>query len=152
MSDLAVEKFDQQHDFDQYVGQLDLDLHPSWQKAWEEQDVDRFEKILHYFGADCSKGYKFEQVLYRARRTDLNPSQQVERGLIVRFKERTDKWWKDNMMCVEDIVRHTQNSIRATGMRQALNEDSALHEVMMEQASKFVTCVEIKCNMNEDVK
>lgn len=145
MSEMAQEKFDQAHDFDQYIGFLDLDTHPKWAEIWEEQDEERFKKVLHYFGADTTQGFGFDQCIYRARRTDLTPSQQVEFGIVVRFKERTDKWWVDNMMSIEDIVRHTQNSIRATGMRQTLNEDSPLHEVMMEQAAKYAVVVDIKC-------
>lgn len=145
MSELAKEKFDQDHSFDQFIGQLDLDLHPRWKEAWVNQDKDLLEKILHYFGADVSHGYAFEQVIYRARRTDLYPSQQVERGLIVRFKERTDPWWVKHMMSIEDIVRHTESSIRATGMRLCMNEETPMNDVMMEAASKLVTIVDIKC-------
>lgn len=151
MAESAVEKFDQDHDFDQYIGQLDLDTHPKWNQAWETQDKELFEKIIHYFGADITQGYLFEQVLYRARRTDLTPSQQVEHGLVVRFKERTDAWWVKHMMSIEDIVRHTQNSIRATGMRQCMNEDTPMNDVMMEQAAKMLVVVDIKCNDEKEV-
>lgn len=150
MSEQAVEKFDQEHYFDQYIGFLDLDTHPKWQEIWDEQDEDRFKKVIAYFGADVEQGFMFDQCIYRARRTDLTPSQQVEFGMVVRFKERTDKWWVDNMMSIEDVVRHTQNSIRATGMRTGLNEDSPLHEVMMEQATRHAMIVDIKCDMGEE--
>lgn len=149
MSELAVEKFDQEHDFDQYIGFLDLDTHPKWLEIWQAQDEARFKKVLHYFGADTEQGFMFDQCIYRARRSDLTPSQQVEFGMVVRFKERTDKWWQNNMMCIEDVVRHTQNSIRATGMREALNEDSSLNDLMIEQAAKFAINVDIKCDMGE---
>jgi hypothetical protein len=144
MSELAVEKFDQPHDFDQYLGQLDMELHPLWEKAWIGQDKEAFETILHDMGADLAHGYDFRVCLHRAR-----TSNKVEYGVRVGFRERTDKWWVDNMMATSDIVRNTHNSLRATGMRQCLNEDSALNEVMMDQAAKYAVVVDIKCSEKE---
>jgi hypothetical protein len=144
MSELAVEKFDQPMEFDQYLGQLDMERHPLWEKAWLGQDQKAFEKILHDLGADLDFGYDFRVCLYRSRMTN-----KVEYGVRVGFRERSDKWWTDNMMDTSDIVRNTHDSIRATGMRQCLNEDSALNEVMMEQAAKFVTLVDIKVDLSE---
>lgn len=145
MSEMAREKFDQPHDFDQYLGQLDMERHPLWEKAWIGQDKKAFETILSDLGADLKYGYEFNVCLYRSRMTN-----KVEYGVRVMFKERTDKWWVTNMMATSDIVRQTHDSIRATGMRQAINEDSPLHEVMMEQASKYAVVVDIKCDMSEE--
>jgi hypothetical protein len=144
MSEQAVEKFDQPHDFDQYLGQLDMERHPLWEKAWIGQDQVAFEKILHDLGADLAFGYEFNVCLYRSRMTN-----KVEYGVRVSFRERSDKWWTTNMMDTSDIVRNTHDSIRATGMRMGLNEDSPLNEVMMEQAAKFVTLADIKVDMSE---
>jgi hypothetical protein len=144
MSEMAVEKFDQAHDFDQYLGQLDMERHPLWEKAWIGQDKEAFEQILHDLGADLTYGYEFRVCLYRSRMTN-----KVEYGVRVGFRERSDKWWTTNMMATSDIVRNTHNSLRATGMRLAINEDSALHEVMMEQAERYAVVVDIKVDMNE---
>lgn len=144
MSELRKEKFDQPMEFDQYLGQLDMENHPLWKKAWIEQDKEAFEQILKDLGADLDYGYDFRVCLYRSRMTN-----KVEYGVRVGFKERTDKWWTSNMMDASDIVRNTHDSIRATGMRQALNEDSPLNEVMMEQAAKYAVVVDIKVDMSE---
>lgn len=144
MSEMAKERFDQPMEFDQYLGQLDMELHPLWEKAWIGQDKEAFETILHDMGADLSYGYEFNVCLYRARTTN-----KVEYGVRVMFRERTDKWWVDNMMDTSDIVRNTHDSIRATGMREALNEDSPLNDVMMDQAAKYAVMVDIKCDMSE---
>lgn len=144
-NDPRKEKFDQPMEFDQYLGQLDMERHPLWDKAWKGQDQKAFEKILQDLGADLDYGYEFTVCLYRSRMTN-----KVEYGVRVSFKERTDKWWTDNMMGTSDIVRNTKDSIRATGMRQGLNEDSALNEVMMEQAAKYAVVVDIKVDMSED--
>lgn len=144
MSKLRKEKFDQPMEFDQYLGQLDLERHPLWEKAWLGQDQQAFEKILHDFGADLDFGYDFRVCLYRSRM-----SNKVEYGVRVGFTERTDKFWLDNMMGISDIVRKTKSSIRATGMRETLNEDSPLNDVMMEQAQRYAINVDIKCDLGE---
>lgn len=145
MSKPAKEKFDQPMEFDQYLGQLDMEQHPLWEKAWVGQDQEAFEQVLHDLGADLNYGYHFNVCLYRSRMTN-----KVEYGMRVSFRERTDKVWMDSMMCVSDIVRNTKNSIRATGMRETLNEDTPLNEAMMEQASKLVTLADIKVDMSKE--
>lgn len=147
MAEQANEKFDQPHDFDQYLGQIDMELHPLWETAWIGQDQKAFEEILFDLGADLKHGYDFRVCLYRSRMTN-----KVEYGVRVGFKERQDKWWVSNMMDASDIVRNTHDSIRATGMRQCLNEDSPLNEVMMEIAAKQAIIVDIKCNDSKEVK
>lgn len=144
MSELRTEKFDQPMEFDQYLGQLDMERHPLWNQAWVGQDKEAFEKILYDLGADLGYGYDFRVCLYRSRMTN-----KVEYGVRVGFRERTDNWWVDNMMGVSDIVRHTHDSIRATGMREAMNEDSPLNDVMMEIAAKHAVVFDIKVDMSE---
>jgi hypothetical protein len=128
---LRKERFDQIGEFDNFLGQLDMELHPLWNKAWIGQDQKAFEQILHDMGADLSYGYDFRVCLYRAR-----TSNKVEYGVRVSFKERTDKWWVSNMMDASDIIRNTKCSIRATGMRESLPEDSPLFEVMVNVAAQ----------------
>lgn len=147
MSELRKEKFDQVMEFDQYLGHLDLERHPLWTDAWIGQDQNKFEQVLYEMGADTKYGYEFTVCNYMPR-----TSNRSEYGMRVSFKERTDKWWTDNMMCTSDIVRNTHNSLRATGMRQCLNEDSALNEVMMDQAAKYAVVVDIKCDLTGDLK
>lgn len=149
MSEMAVEKFDQVPLFDHFIGFLDLDTHPKWKEIWDSQDEERFKKVLHYFGADVSKGFIFEQCIYRARRSDLIPNKQVEFGMIVRFCERQDDWWRSNMMSIEDVVRHTQNSLRSTGMVMGLNAETPLNDAMMEQATRQLTIADIKVDLGE---
>lgn len=146
MSEQAKEKFDQPMEFDQYLGQLDMEKHPLWEKAWKGQDQKAFEKILYDLGADLNYGYEFRVCLYRSRMT-----KKVEYGVRASFKERTDDWWVKNMMCTSDIVRNTKDSIRATGMRMALNEDCPLNEVMVEQAAKYAIVADIKCKEANDL-
>lgn len=144
MAELQKEKFDQPMEFDQYLGQLDMEKHPLWDKAWNGQDQKAFETILHDLGADLKYGYDFRVCLYRSRMTN-----KVEYGMRVGFTERTDKVWVDTMMDVSDIARRTHNSIRATGMRECLNSESGLNDAMIEQAQKFVINADIVCDLGE---
>lgn len=116
MSQLKKEKFDQPHEFDQYLGQLDMEKHPLWERAWKGQDQEAFEQILHDLGADLSHGYEFNVCFYRPRM-----SNQPEYGVRVSFKERTDKQWMDTMMDITDVLRNTTGSITRTGMVLSLN-------------------------------
>lgn len=150
MSEMAKELFDQFGEFDQYLTHLDLSLHPQWLEVFINGDRAALERILEDFGADLSYGYTEEVAHARARRSDLKPADQVVYGVLVRFKERTDKWWTDNMMEISDIIRNTKDSIRATGMRLASNEDSPMHQAMMKAAERYVTNVEIRVDMGED--
>lgn len=152
MAEQGKERFEQVGLFNQYLTQVDLELHPLWLDAFINGHRDSFEKILHDFGADLRYGYEEEVAYARARRSDLLPSQQVSYGMLVRFKERTDKWWIDNMMAVEDIVDLTKDSIRATGMREALNSASHLYDAMKLEASKNVINVNIACNDGTEKK
>lgn len=148
MSEMAREKFDQTCSFDQYLSFLDMEKHPLWDEAWKGQNAEKFDQILYDMGADLSKGWEITMCLHRAR-----TSNNVEYGPRVSFVERQDKWWVSNMMATSDIVRNTHDSIRATGMRQAINEDSPLHEVMMDQAAKYAVVVDIKCSdLKEEIE
>lgn len=144
MSELKKEKFDQPHEFDQYLGQIDMEHHPLWEKAWLGQDQQAFETILNDMGADLRYGYEFRVCLYRARTNN-----KVEYGVRVSFVERTDKWWVSNMMATSDIVRTTKDSIRATGMRESLMEESPMHTAMVAAAERFVVNADIRVNENE---
>lgn len=152
MAEQGKERFEQVGLFNQYLTQADLELHPNYEQAFKTGDRKLFEKVLNDFGADLSYGYEEEVAYARARRSDLLPSQQVSYGVLVRFKERTDKWWVDNMMAVEDIVDLTKDSIRATGMREALNSASHLYDAMKHEASKNVINVDIKCDEGVEVE
>lgn len=145
MAKLQNEKFDQPMEFDQYLGHLDLEKHPEWDEAWKGQDQKVFEKVLHDLGADLNYGYTFNMCLHRSR-----TSNKVEYGMRVSFRERTDKVWMDSMMDVTDILRHTTDSIRATGMREMLNAETPLNDAMMEQAGKLVVLADIPCNLGEE--
>ena len=144
MAEQQKERFDQPHDFDQYLGHLDLELHPKWEQAWKGQDQKVFEEILKDMGADLRYGYDFRVCNYRPR-----TSKHSEYGIRIGFKERSDKWWVDNMMDITDIIRHVKGSVRTTGMRLSIPEDSSLYEVMAQQAAKFAVVVDIKCNEGE---
>lgn len=150
MSEMSKERFEQVGEFDQYLTHLDLELHPAFKKVLLNGDRDAFERVLKDFGADLSYGYEEEIATARARRKDLQPSKQVVTGVLVRFKERTDKWWVDNMMDVSDIIRNTKDSIRATGMRLANNEDSPMHQAMMAASERYVQSFDIKVDMGEE--
>lgn len=152
MSQMANEKFEQVGEFDQYLTHLDLELHPKWKEVLLNGDRTAFETILRDFGADLAYGYEEEIATARARRKDLIPSKQVSTGVLVRFKERTDKWWVDNMMDISDIIRNTKDSIRATGMRLASNEDSPMYQAMIAAASQHITNVEIAVDMGEETE
>lgn len=145
MAKLQKEKFDQPMEFDQYLGHMDLEQHPLWGDAWVGQDQEAFETVLHEMGADLRFGYEFTMCLHRSRTNN-----KVEYGMRVAFRERTDTDWMDNMMSTSDIVRNTHNSLRATGMRMGLNEETPLNEAMMEQAAKLVTLADIKVDLSKD--
>jgi hypothetical protein len=146
MAEQGKERFEQVGLFNQYLTQVDLELHPEWVNAFKSGDRSLFERILYEFGADLRYGYEEDVAHVRARRSDLKPYEQVQYGMLIRFKERTDKWWVDNMMDITDIVDMTKDSIRATGMREVLNSTSHLYEAMKQEAAKNIIVVEIACN------
>lgn len=147
MAALKEERFDQPMKFDQYLGQLDMELHPLWNKAWKGQDQKAFEQILYDMGADLAFGYGFNVCLHRAR-----TSNKVEYGMRVSFKERTDKKWMDTMMDVTDIIRNTHSSIRTTGMLEVMNDQGALYETIVQETMKMsdIACFDIKVNMGDE--
>lgn len=121
MSKQATERFEQIGTFDQYLTQLDLELHPLWAEAWAKQDRKLLDKVLYDLGVDISYGYTEEVATVRARRADIIPSKQIVTGMLIRFKERTDKAWMDSMMDITDVLRNTTGSIARTGMVLSLN-------------------------------
>lgn len=118
-------------EFDQFLGQLDLESHPDWKEAWATQNTKLFEKVLWEMGADLDYGYEFTTCLHRAR-----ISQKVEFGMRVTFKERNDDYWIKNYMQVEDIARCDKSSIVRCGMRLSLNEDSCINDLMVDRLSE----------------
>ena len=162
MSEMASERFEQPHDFDQYLGQGDLKLHPLWKNEWlsevhEENseflkghpDQKEFEQILFEMGADMKLGYESNVCMHRNR-----TSKDITYGLRVMFKERTDKWWIDNMMATSDIVRHvgmTEGSIRTVGMRECLMEESSVYAAMVAAAEQHIIVADIKVKDESDV-
>jgi hypothetical protein len=162
MAEISVERQEQPSVYDQYLGQGDLKLHPLWKNEWltvaHDEDnpflqghVDQkiFERILVELGADLPLGYASSVCMHRNRTSNA-----VTYGLRVTFKERTDKWWVDNMMSTSDLVRHVserEGSIRAVGMRESLMEESPMHSAMMAAAERLIVTVDIKVKDDSDV-
>jgi hypothetical protein len=125
------EKHDKPGEFDQYLGQLDMEQHPLWEEAWIGQDQSKFEQILFEMGADLDYGYDFRVCNYRARTTN-----QTEYGVRVGFKERTDKRWMSEMMAIEDVARNTvgglSNALARVGMLESIGHTNPLLEIMHE--------------------
>lgn len=134
MASLKKEKQNQTPSFDQYLSFIDMEQHPKWKEGWNKQNQKVFESILHDLGVDLALGWEIDICLHRARTNN-----KVDYGPRVRFRERTDKWWMNNMMSTSDLVRNTQGSIRSTGMRLSLNEDCSLYSAMKEMAAKYPT-------------
>lgn len=135
-------------EFDQYLGQLDLELHPLWEEAWKGQDQSKFETILHDFGVDLKFGYTFQVETYRARRKDLNPYQQVERGMVVRFRERRDKEFASYRE-LTDIIRTNyvegEGSLTAAlarvGMIESLGTANPMSEAFEKDSMEIIVPV-----------
>lgn len=125
------EKKNQPAEFDQYLGQLDMEHHPLWNEAWVGQDQKKFEQILHDMGADLNYGYDFRICMYRAR-----ISNKTEYGVRVGFKERTDKKWMSEMMSIEDVARNTvgglSDALARVGMLESMGHTNPLLEIMHE--------------------
>lgn len=148
MAEQSVERFEQPMLFDQYLGDVDLTYHPLWEDGLYEKDRKKFDKILCSLGADLAYGYEFVKGRYRTRF-----SQEQCDGVRICFKERTDKWWQQNMMDISDIVRYVsenEGTIKAVGMRESLMEDSSMHSAMVAAAERFVINAEIVVNDKED--
>lgn len=136
------ERFDQPMQFDQYLGQLDMEQHPLWDEAWLGQDQQKFEKILHDLGADLNFGYDFRVCMYRARTTN-----KTEYGVRVGFKERTDKHWMNTMMGIEDVIRNNvgtlSDALARVGMIESLGIENPLNCAMAEGDEEMVINVKI---------
>lgn len=121
MAEQSVERFEQSMLFDQYLGDVDLMRHPQYTEGLYEKDKELHDSILHSMGADLSYGYEFVESTYRTR-----ICKSIRVGVRICFKERTDKWWQQNMMDISDIVRYVsenEGTIKAVGMRESLMED-----------------------------
>lgn len=145
-----VEKVNEYGEFDQYLTQLDLMLHPKW-KEFVKGDDSVFETILHDFGADLKFGFTSEVETVRARRKDLYPYQQVQTGLVVRFRERRDKEWEPYRE-ITDIIRtnYVEGSgpgaltaaLARVGMLESMGTTNPLNEAI-EKDEGFEVGVEI---------
>lgn len=135
-------KKNQPAEFDQYLGQLDMEQHPLWEEAWIGQNQEKFEQILHSMGADLAYGYDFRVCLHRAR-----TSNKVEYGVRVGFKERTDKPWMTEMMAVEDIARLNvgglSDAMARVGMLESLGMENPLNVAMREGDEELVINVQL---------
>lgn len=136
------ERFDQPMQFDQYLGQLDMEQHPLWEEAWLGQDQKKFEKILYDLGADLNFGYDFRVCMYRARTTN-----KTEYGVRVGFKERTDKHWMNTMMGIEDVIRNNvgtlSDALARVGMIESLGIENPLNSAMAEGEEELTISVKI---------
>lgn len=143
MTVMKEEKRNKPAEFDQYLGQLDLEQHPLWDEAWLGQNQEAFEKIMYDLGADLSYGYDFRICMYRAR-----TSNKTEYGVRVGFKERTDKHWMDTMMGIEDIARNTvgttTNALARVGMLESLGVENPLNNAMREGEDELVINVNVE--------
>lgn len=148
MAEQSVERFEQSMLFDQYLGDVDLMRHPQYTEGLYEKDKELHDSILHSMGADLSYGYEFVESTYRTR-----ICKSIRVGVRICFKERTDKWWQQNMMDISDIVRYVsenEGTIKAVGMRESLMEDSSMHAAMVAATERFVINAEIVVKDNND--
>ena len=111
----------------QYLSFLDLEKIDGFIEAWKTQDEDKFVEILHTHGMDIEWGWDIDYALHRPR-----TSNQVEYGLRVTFKERTDKEF-EKYRCVEDLARDDKSSVVRFGMVQSLNSGVHLNDAIEEQ-------------------
>lgn len=149
MAEQSKERFDQEMMFDQYLGQLDMEKHPLWGEAWIGQNQEAFEKVMHDMGADLAYGYDFRICLYRPR-----TGKHCEYGVRVGFKERTDRWWRENMMDVTDLTRYVsenEGTIKAVGMIESLLTNSSVHQAMTHAAERMVVNADIVVDDAKDM-
>lgn len=149
MAEQSKERYNQEMMFDQYLGHLDLEKHPRWELAWNGQDQKVFEEILHDMGADLAYGYDFRVCHYRPR-----TGKQSEYGVRVGFKERTDSWWRENMMDVTDLTRYVsenEGTVRAVGMIESLLTNGSVHQAMAEAAERIVVNADIVVDDGKDM-
>jgi len=128
-------------EFNQYLSFMDTMKHPRWseyEKDWDEQVL---KEILYDMGADIEKnGYEIVMLTHRPRTCN-----RVVHCQYVHFTERTDKWWIDNGMQVEDIIRNHPSEIVRVGMLLAMNAERKMNEVQAAKISSQVTNIDIKC-------
>lgn len=124
-------------EFNQYLSFMDTQKHPLW-KAYEENwDEKILEKILYDMGADIERnGYEIVMLTHRPRTVD-----RIVHCQYVHFTERTDKFWMDNYMQTEDIVRNHPSEIVRVGMRLAMNESKG----DADRVKARMVSVDIKC-------
>lgn len=131
-------------EFNQYLSMIDLGmLQPERFKKYAESnftDEKILEEMLFYCGADIKcNGYEMYMQTHKPRVSD----KPVHCQRFV-FTERTDKWWIDNGMMVEDIIRNHKSEIVRVGMLLAMNTERKMDEVQAAKLSSQVTNVDIK--------
>ena len=136
-------------EFNQYLSMIDIaKIHPRFveykESNWDEKIL---EEMLFDLGADIKRnGYEMYMQTHRPR----IGGQTVHCQRFV-FTERTDKWWIDNGMMVEDVIRNHPSEIVRVGMILALNTEKKMDEVTIAKLKEQVTNVDIKVNMGGDV-
>ncbi len=138
-------------EFDQYLSMVDLGmLQPERFKKYIESDFTDekiLEEMLFHCGADIKRnGYEMYMQTHRPRVSD----KPVHCQRFV-FTERNDKWWQDNGMMVEDLIRNHKSEIVRVGMLLALNTEKKVDEVVAAHLKEQVVNVEIKCNLSSGV-
>lgn len=116
---------EQKFERNQYLSFLDLQHHPAWVIAWKAQDKTACDKVLMSMGVDLKFGYDVADCLHRSR-----IDQKVGSGPRVTFRERTDKYWLNNGMQMEDMVRETPSIISRVGMILAMNADTRVESMV----------------------
>lgn len=137
-------------EFDQYLSMIDLGvLQPELFKQYIASDFKNekiLEEMLWRGGADIKRnGYEMYMQTHRPRTSD----KPVHCQRFV-FTERNDKWWQDNGMMIEDLIRNHKSEIVRVGMLLALNTEKKMDEVVANKLSSQVTNVDIK--VQEDNK
>lgn len=127
------EKFDTTlyAEHDSYLSFKDLEKLDQWRDVLVAGDEDKLKEILYKHGADVRYGY---QILSCHHRTATKPFEEY-RGPLIRFKQRTDKYWLDKYTSPEDVARLHPSSFVRHGMRESLNMGVSINDCMEEALS-----------------
>jgi len=124
-------------EFNQYLSMIDLGvLEPVLFEKYIKsgfKDERVLEEMLFRRGADI-KGNGYEMIMQlHVPRTDDKIRIYCQRFV---FTERTDKWWIDNGMMTEDVVRNHPSQIVRVGMRLSMNEPRNTEEQIKAKMTK----------------
>lgn len=141
-------------EFNQYLSFMDICQHPRWLE-YADPDLPReywdtkvLEQILFDLGADIKRnGYEIIVITHRPRTVN-----RVVHCDYVMFTERTDKFWIDNYMQTEDIVRNHPSEIVRTGMTLAMNQTRQMQEAVRNKMEMSIVSVDIKVDMSPKSK